>query len=45
MEKLREHKGKAEAHGLIFPAESGGVEGHFLRILKNFVKENEIEGT
>jgi integrase/recombinase XerD len=45
MEKLREYKGKADAHDLIFPAENGGVLGHFLRILKNFVKENDIEGT
>jgi integrase len=45
MEKLRERKAKADAHDLIFPAENGGVEGHFLRILKNFVKENDIEGT
>jgi integrase len=41
MEKLRERKGKADAHDLIFPAENGGVQGHFLRILKNFVKEND----
>jgi len=45
MEKLRERKGKADAHDLIFAAENGGVQGHFLRILKNFVKENDIEGT
>jgi integrase len=32
MEKLREQKGKAEAHGLIFPAENGGVRGHFLAL-------------
>lgn len=45
MEKLRERKGKADAHDLIFPAENGGVEGHFLRILQNFVEENDIKGT
>ena len=44
MEKLRDRKDKAEAHDLIFPAENGGVQGHFLRILQNCVKENGIEG-
>jgi integrase len=45
IEKLRERKRKAEAHDLILPAENGGVQGHFLRILQNFVEENSIKGT
>ena len=43
--KLQERKGKAEQHGLIFPAENGGVEGHFLRRLQDFVEANRIKGT
>ncbi|MGB8989659.1 MAG: hypothetical protein WCC37_23885 [Candidatus Sulfotelmatobacter sp.] len=45
MEKLRERKGKADTHDLIFPAENRGVQGHSLRILKNFLKENDFECT
>jgi integrase/recombinase XerD len=43
--KLKAYRGKADAKDLIFPAENGGAQGHFLRILKNFVKENDIAGT
>lgn len=45
MAKLKARQGKAEAHDLIFPAENGGVQGHFLRILKNMVKDANIPGT
>jgi integrase/recombinase XerD len=44
MEKLKEYRGKAQAHDLIFPAENGGVQGHFLSMLKNTVKEAGIKG-
>ena len=45
MKKLQERKGKAEQHDLIFPAENGGVEGHFLRRLQNFVEDHKVKGT
>lgn len=45
VEKLRERKCKAEAHDLIFPAKNGGVQGRFLRILQNFVKDNGVKET
>jgi hypothetical protein len=33
-------QGKAQSHDLIFPAKNGGVQGHLLRILRNFVEDN-----
>jgi integrase len=45
VKKLQDRKGKAEQHDLIFPAENGGVEGHFLRRLQNFVEDHKVKGT
>ena len=45
MAKLKERKGKADERDLIFPAENGGVEGHFLRRLQNFVEDHKVKGT
>jgi integrase len=42
--KLKARQGKAQSHDLIFPAENGGVQGHLLRILQNFVEDNGIKG-
>ncbi len=45
MKKLQERRGKSEQRDLIFPAENGGVEGHFLRRLQNFVEDHKVKGT
>jgi integrase/recombinase XerD len=44
MEKLEAYRGKAQPNDLIFPAENGGVQGHFLRMLKNTVEDAGIKG-
>jgi hypothetical protein len=40
MTKLKAAQGKVQSHDLIFPAKNGGVQGHLLRILQNFVEDN-----
>jgi integrase len=40
MAKLKARQGKAQSHDLIFPAKNGGVQGHLIPILQNFVEDN-----
>jgi integrase len=44
MAELKSRKGKAQPTDLIFPNEQGKPQGHFLRLLKNTVKEANIAG-
>ncbi|MFZ0797983.1 MAG: site-specific integrase [Terriglobales bacterium] len=44
MARLQEYRGKSKPHDLIFPADNGGVQGHFLRILQKTVEDAGIAG-